>query len=91
MARFDFIIPVFNEGSALERFHASLNTVLSAMPQHSFRFLYINDGSSDDTPAVLDRMALSDPRIFPVELSRNFGHQAAISAGLDCFDADAVT
>ncbi len=90
MARIDFIIPVFNEGPALERFHAALNATLSELPQHSFRFLYVNDGSSDETPAVFDRMSASDPRIFPIELSRNFGHQAAISAGLDAFDADAV-
>jgi len=90
MARFDLIIPVFNEGPALVRFHASLHAVVSNLPQHSFRFFYVNDGSSDDTPAVLDRMAASDPRVFPIELSRNFGHQAAISAGLDAFDADAV-
>jgi polyisoprenyl-phosphate glycosyltransferase len=90
MARFDIIIPVFNEGPALERFHASLNAATCTLPQHTFRFLYVNDGSSDDTPAVLDRMTAADPRIFAIELSRNFGHQAAISAGLDAFDADAL-
>lgn len=90
MARFDFIIPVFNEAPALERFHAALNAALFGLPQHSFRFFYVNDGSSDESSAVLDRMAVSDSRIFPIELSRNFGHQAAISAGLDAFDADAV-
>jgi polyisoprenyl-phosphate glycosyltransferase len=90
MARFDLIIPVFNEGPALERFHTALSDVLSGLPHHSFRFLYVNDGSSDETPAVLERIAASDPRVFPIELSRNFGHQAAISAALDAFDADAV-
>jgi polyisoprenyl-phosphate glycosyltransferase len=90
MARIDFIIPVFNEGPALERFHASLYAVTSTLPQHNFRFLYVNDGSSDDTLAVLGRMTVADPRIFAIELSRNFGHQAAISAGLDAFDADAL-
>jgi dolichol-phosphate mannosyltransferase len=90
MARIDFIIPVYNEAPALERFHASLFSVLSNLPQHTFRFFYVNDGSSDDTVTVLDRMAQSDPRIVAIELSRNFGHQAAISAGLDSVDADAV-
>src|SRR6516225_8292399 len=77
MARIDFIIPVYNEAPALERFHASLFSVLSNLPQHTFRFFYVNDGSSDDTVTVLDRMAQSDPRIVAIELSRNFGHQAA--------------
>ncbi len=90
MASIDFIIPVFNEGPALERFHASLTEALAELAQHSFRFLYVNDGSTDDTTAVLDRMAESDTRIVAIELSRNFGHQAAISAGLELFDADAL-
>ena len=90
MARIDIIIPVFNEGPALERFHTSLNDATSSLPQYRFRFLYVNDGSSDDTSGVLGRMTAADPRVFAIELSRNFGHQAAISAGLDAFDADAV-
>jgi polyisoprenyl-phosphate glycosyltransferase len=90
MASIDFIIPVFNEGPALERFHASLTAALTELAQHSFRFLYINDGSTDDTTVVLDRIASSDARIVAIELSRNFGHQAAISAGLEVFDADAL-
>jgi dolichol-phosphate mannosyltransferase len=90
MARIDFIIPVFNEGPALERFHASLISVLANLSKHSFRFFYVNDGSSDNSAEVLGSMASRDPRIFAIELSRNFGHQAAISAGLDAFDADAL-
>lgn len=90
MATIDFIIPVFNEGPALERFHGSLTAALTQLTQHSFRFIYVNDGSTDDTTAVLDRMAESDARIVAIELSRNFGHQAAISAGLAIFDADAL-
>ena len=90
MASIDFIIPVFNEGPALERFHATLTAALTELAQNSFRFIYVNDGSSDDTVAVLDRMAGSDSRIVAIELSRNFGHQAAISAGLELFDADAL-
>lgn len=90
MARIDIIIPVFNEGPALERFHAALVQVLAGLRQHAFRFIYVNDGSSDDSNKVLGRIFESDPRVTEIELSRNFGHQAAISAGLDAFDADAV-
>jgi dolichol-phosphate mannosyltransferase len=90
MARIDFIIPVFNEGPALDRFHNALTSVLVDAPQHSYRFLYVNDGSTDNSTEVLDRMIGLDSRVVAIELSRNFGHQAAISAGLDAFDADAV-
>jgi dolichol-phosphate mannosyltransferase len=90
MARIDFIIPVFNEGPALERFHTALASAVADLSRYTFRFLYVNDGSSDGTAVVLQSLSQADPRIAPIELSRNFGHQAAISAGLDAFDADAV-
>jgi glycosyltransferase involved in cell wall biosynthesis len=89
MARIDFIIPVYNEGDGLPRFHTSLAKMLAGST-HVFRFLYVNDGSSDDSSNILAGLALQDARICPIELSRNFGHQAALSAGLDAFDADAV-
>jgi dolichol-phosphate mannosyltransferase len=87
--RIDFIIPVYNEGEALASFHGSLRSALSGLP-HQFRFLYVNDGSSDNTSALLAGLAERDPEVCPVELSRNFGHQAALSAGLDACDADAA-
>jgi len=90
MARIDFIIPVFNEGSALERFHSALVEALAGLNKHAFRFIYADDGSTDNTSHVLGRLSQSDPRVAGIELSRNFGHQAAISAGIDAFDADAV-
>jgi polyisoprenyl-phosphate glycosyltransferase len=90
MASIDFIIPVFNEGPALERFHAALTASLAELTQYSLRFIYVNDGSADNTTTVLDRMANSDLRVVSIELSRNFGHQAALSAGLEMFDADAL-
>jgi glycosyltransferase involved in cell wall biosynthesis len=59
------------------------------LPQ-TFRFLYVNDGSSDDSIKVLAELSTTDPRVRAINLTRNFGHQAALSAGLDLCDADAV-
>lgn len=89
MARIDVIIPVYNESQALPVFHNSLRTALSNLP-HRFRFVYVNDGSTDSTAAVLEGLAEQDEDVCTIELSRNFGHQAALSAGLDAFDADAA-
>lgn len=89
MARIDLIIPVYNESGALPAFHNSLRAALSGLP-HQFRFLYVNDGSTDSTAAVLAALAERDAEVCAIELSRNFGHQAALSAGLDAFDADAA-
>ena len=89
--RLDFIIPVYNESAGLRAFHASLLEALASLP-HELRFFYVDDGSTDDTGATLTELARADRRIQPIALSRNFGHQAALSAGLDAASsgADAV-
>jgi len=89
MKRLDLIIPVYNESGGLASFHSSLRSALLGLP-YLFRFLYVDDGSSDETASVLAGLAQRDPEVYPIELSRNFGHQAALSAGLDACDADAV-
>jgi dolichol-phosphate mannosyltransferase len=85
----DFLIPVFNEGASLHGFHARLIEAIAGLP-YSFRFLYINDGSADDSKEVLAGLSAADPRVHAINLTRNFGHQAALSAGLDMCDAEAV-
>src|SRR5215469_16928191 len=87
--RIDFLIPVYNEASGVEHFHQSLAQALSPWPYH-FRFIYIDDGSNDGTAEILARLMALDRRVQPLRLTRNFGHQAALSAGLDASDADAV-
>jgi dolichol-phosphate mannosyltransferase len=85
----DFLIPVFNEGASLHGFHARLIDAIAGLP-YSFRFLYINDGSADDSKEVLAGLSAADPRVHAINLTRNFGHQSALSAGLDMCDAEAV-
>lgn len=85
----DIIIPIFNESQAIQRFHTLVTTAVSDLP-YQFRLIYINDGSTDDTQLRLEQIFDTNPDVCIVELSRNFGHQAAISAGLDLADADVV-
>lgn len=85
----EIIIPVYNEEAGVETFHDQLRGVVDELP-HQFIFTYINDGSSDKSQVVLENLVKSDERVKVIELSRNFGHQAAITAGLDQADADAV-
>jgi dolichol-phosphate mannosyltransferase len=66
-----------------------LRAVVDGLP-YPFGFIYVNDGSSDGTQAQLETLCAADDRVRVIELSRNFGHQAAITAGLDQADADAV-
>lgn len=87
--KLDIIIPVYNEEEALAAFHAQLRAAIDPLP-HAIRILYVNDGSTDATASLLAGLAAADERITIIEFSRNFGHQAALTAGLDAANADYV-
>jgi len=83
------VIPVYNEAEALPALLDALGQVLGTIDcQHEI--LFVNDGSRDSTATILDQAAASDPRIKVLHFSRNFGHQVAITAGLDHAAGDAV-
>src|SRR2546425_435277 len=76
------VVPVYNEADNVPVLYARLTAVLqSAGPDHEI--VFGDDGSRDGSPAVLQGLAARDPHIVLVELARNFGHQVAISAGLE--------
>lgn len=83
----DIIVPVMNEKDALPGFHRQLLEVLDSLP-YTFQVCYVDDGSSDGTVALLHSLAAQDARVCVLELSRNFGHQAALTAGLDRSQGD---
>jgi dolichol-phosphate mannosyltransferase len=81
------VAPVYNEDGLIEEFFTRVCAALEGLP---FELVLVNDGSSDGTPMILDRIAEGDPRVRVVHLSRNFGHQTALTAGLDHATGDAV-
>ena len=81
--------PVFNEESALPLFHSRLTASLEALGL-PWEVVYVDDGSRDGTPALLAKMRAADARVKFLRLSRNFGHQVAITAGLDHATGEAV-
>ncbi len=83
------VVPVFNEAGVIEQIHARLAAVLDALP-HEIEIFYVDDGSTDRSAAALEMLTANDPRVHPLSLSRNFGHQAALSAGLDRAGGDVV-
>lgn len=85
----DIVIPVFNEAGVVEQTYAALDVVIDSLP-YTFAIYYINDGSTDETSKSLDELAKRDKRVQVIELSRNFGHQAALTAGLDAAGGDLV-
>ncbi len=81
------VAPVYNEEGTIEEFYSR---VLAALEGVNFELVLVDDGSRDSSARILDRLADSDPRVRLVLLSRNFGHQTALTAGLDHARGDAV-
>src|SRR5438552_2412649 len=81
--------PVYNEADGIEEFYRQLREVCQRLP-YAFEFLFVNDGSTDKTVVILDRLKCEDARVKIIHLSRNFGHQIAIKAGLDHAKGEAV-
>ncbi|AZO31536.1 MULTISPECIES: glycosyltransferase family 2 protein [unclassified Mesorhizobium] len=91
MKRIDIICPVFREEEAISSFHERLMDVLNCHGgDHRFRVRYVLDPSGDRTEAILKAIAEADERIELLVMSRRFGHQAALVAGIDCSEAEAV-
>lgn len=76
------VIPVFNEAENLPTLHARLTTALNDLG-FDYEIVFVDDGSQDQSPDILRRLEVEDRRIVVVEFARNFGHQVAISAGLE--------
>ena len=83
------VVPVYNEAEVLEQFHQRLSLVLQqcSLP---FEVLYVDDGSDENFLALLHKLRENDPQVALLELSRNFGKEVALSAGLDHARGDAV-
>jgi dolichol-phosphate mannosyltransferase len=85
------VCPAFNEEEVLPRFHAELCAVLGPLQgEYEVEVLYVDDGSRDGTLEVLRRLAATDGRVRYLSFSRNFGHQAALTAGLEHARGDVV-
>ena len=102
-ARLLLVIPCYNEEAILNLTYSKLNIYYNSIKQQGLiaedsRICFVNDGSRDRTWKIIEELCQSDPNVIGVGLSRNFGHQSAIMAGLeqhvdqfDCFitiDAD---
>ncbi|GAA2820243.1 glycosyltransferase family 2 protein [Saccharopolyspora taberi] len=85
-----YVLPVYNEAEGIRSFHEELAASVATRPEFDYQFVYVNDGSADGSLAILRDLAKNDPRVQVVDFARNFGHQIAITAGLDHADGDAV-
>ncbi len=86
----DIVVPCFNAEAVIEQTHQRLAQVARGITVGNTTVIYVDDGSRDDTLVKLRAIAAVDPHVRIVALSRNFGHQYALTAGLDASTGDAV-
>ena len=88
--RLSVAIPVHNEVSVLPELLSRLSNVLDDLPGGPHEIIFVDDGSTDETFAFLEEATRNDSRIVVISLSRNYGHQAALTAALDYVSGDAA-
>ena len=90
MKSITILIPAYNEAESFEDIKRCMNQVINDNPNYTWQFLLINDGSTDQTLQLMIEAHHSDNRYHYIDLSRNYGKEIAIMAGLDHIDTDAV-
>jgi polyisoprenyl-phosphate glycosyltransferase len=78
-----YVLPVHNEADGVHAFHDALLTATHKRPDLDFEFVYVDDGSRDSSLDLLLQLRAADERVTVISLARNFGHQIAVTAGLD--------
>ncbi|MBP2646321.1 MAG: hypothetical protein H6Q75_1761 [Firmicutes bacterium] len=89
MQLISIVVPVFNEQENIEVFYQQVCTHMETL-EYRFELVFVDDGSKDGTPLILERLAEKDDRVRALVLARNFGHQIALTCGLDHAAGDAV-
>ncbi len=89
ISEISIVIPIFNESEILSSFYQQLADVLATIP-YPHVIYFIDDGSTDQTPEILEGLAKQDDTVRTITLSRNFGHQAALTCGIDNAKGDVI-
>ncbi|MCF8463931.1 MAG: glycosyltransferase family 2 protein [Flavobacteriales bacterium] len=84
------VIPIYNEEKNIPTLYGRLSTVFAGLNLRSFEFVFVNDGSTDDSMKLLKQLSIEHKHVAFVDLSRNFGHQIAVTAGLDYCKGDRI-
>ena len=89
MKRLSIVVPVYNEEANIRPFYRAVCQEMSQLP-YDWELLFVDDGSGDDSWHILETLAEGDARVRPMQLSRNMGHQLALTCGMDHAEGDAV-
>ena len=90
MKKITILVPVYNEEEVLEIFYKEITKVINSIKNYRFEILFINDGSKDNTLNLIKNIQKKDKIISYIDLSRNYGKEIAMAAGIDNVDADAM-
>ena len=84
------LVPCYNEEAVIKTFYDRTQNVIATIPQYEFQFVFVNDGSTDSTIKIIHDLREKDTRVNYIDLSRNFGKEIAMIAGIDYLIGDAA-
>lgn len=90
MKKISILVPCYNEEAVLNEFYQRTCSVIAGLSEYAFAFVFVNDGSRDHTIDIMRQLRAQDSRVSYVNLSRNFGKEIAMIAGIDYIDSDAM-
>lgn len=85
-----YIFPIYNESGNIDLLHQEMAKLLQENTAYNYELIFINDGSKDNSLSLLKKVQRKDKRVIVIDFARNFGHQIAVTAGLDHSRGDAV-
>lgn len=90
MKKISYVFPIYNEEGNIDLLYKTINKLLSKKQNYVYELIFINDGSKDNSLDLLKNIQALDSRVVVINFSRNFGHQIAVTAGLDYANGDAA-
>ena len=90
MKKISLVIPMYYEEQVAEECYKRVSKVLQDLKEYNYEIIFVNDGSKDNTLGILEKLAKTDDNVKIISFSRNFGHQAAVTAGLKYVSGDAI-
>lgn len=85
-----YIFPIYNEGGNIDLLYDTMSKLLAKHREYTYEIIFINDGSRDSSLDLLKKIQLNDSRVVVIDFSRNFGHQIAVTAGIDHATGNAI-
>ena len=87
--KLSIVVSVYNEEAVLDKFYETILPILEGIDS-DYELIFVNDGSRDASPAILDRLAMDSKKVKVIHFSRNYGHEAAMIAGIDYSSGDGI-